>query len=175
MNWIHQKHARVLAIAPSTKGFGFAVLEGRAILVDWGVKTIKRDKNRWTLEKVGKLIEQYQPEVMVLQDFSMRHSRRSPRIRALGRQLVARAASRKVAVALFTRKQVRKVFFGGEQGTKDGIAEILAKQFPEELGSRLPPRRRPWMSEDYRMGIFDAVSLALTFAYVKSITPTRPD
>jgi len=29
------------------------------------------------------------------------------------------------------------------------------------LASRLPPKRRPWMSEDYRMDIFDAVALAL--------------
>jgi hypothetical protein len=33
-------------------------------------------------------------------------------------------------------------------------------RFPEELGHRLPPKRKPWMSEDYRMGIFDAVALA---------------
>jgi len=28
---------------------------------------------------------------------------------------------------------------------------------------RLPPKRRPWMSEDPRMDIFDAVSLAVAF------------
>jgi len=52
-------------------------------------------------------------------------------------------------------------------GTKDGVAEIIAKQFPDELGSRLPPQRRPWTSEDYRMGIFDAMALALAFRKVK--------
>jgi len=40
-----------------------------------------------------------------------------------------------------------------ELGTKLAIAEILAKKYPEELGSRLPPKRRLWMSEDYRMDI----------------------
>jgi hypothetical protein len=46
---------------------------------------------------------------------------------------------------------------------------IIAKRFPEELGSRLPPERKPWMSEDSRMNIFDAVALALVFRlkYVK--------
>jgi hypothetical protein len=28
------------------------------------------------------------------------------------------------------------------------------------FGFRFPPKRREWMSEDYRMGIFDAVALA---------------
>ena len=44
------------------------------------------------------------------------------------------------------------------------MAEILAKRLPEELGFRLPPKRRAWMSEDYRMDIFDAVALALMFS-----------
>jgi hypothetical protein len=47
------------------------------------------------------------------------------------------------------------------RGTKHALAEIIAKRFPEELGSRLPPKRKPWMSEDSRMNIFDAVALAL--------------
>ena len=37
MKKIQPKHFRILAIAPSTRGFGFAVLEGQDTLVDWGV------------------------------------------------------------------------------------------------------------------------------------------
>jgi hypothetical protein len=37
----------------------------------------------------------------------------------------------------------------------------IAKRFPE-LAPRLPRFRKPWMSEDYRMSIFDAVAMALT-------------
>src|SRR2546422_6406966 len=76
--------------------------------------------------------------------------------------MTAMARSRKLRVTLFSRERVRQVFFADGKGTKDALAEILAKRFPEELGFRLPPKRRPWMSEDYRMGIFDAVALALT-------------
>ena len=49
-------------------------------------------------------------------------------------------------------------FIPDSQGTKHMLAEIIAKRFPEELGSRLPPKRKPWMSEDFRMNIFDAVA-----------------
>ena len=45
MKNIRSKHFRILAIAPSSRGFGFAVLEGQEKLVDWGVKSIKGDKN----------------------------------------------------------------------------------------------------------------------------------
>jgi hypothetical protein len=55
MNKIQPKYFRILAIAPSTRGFGFAVLEGEASLVDWGVKTAKGDKNKQSLAKVEKL------------------------------------------------------------------------------------------------------------------------
>ena len=36
---------------------------------------------------------------------------------------------------------------------------MLAMQFPDELASRLPPKRKPWKSEDGRMDIFVAVAL----------------
>jgi Holliday junction resolvasome RuvABC endonuclease subunit len=161
MNQINPKHFRILAIAPSTRGFGFAVLEGQETLVDWGVKTVKGDKNVQSLAKVKKLIAHYQPGVLVLEDASAKGSRRSPRIRKLSQQIIKMAANRKVSVKLFSRDQVMKTFIADGQGTKHALAEIMAKRFPEELGSRLPPKRRPWMSEDSRMNIFDAVTLVL--------------
>ena len=159
----HPKHFRILAIAPSTRGFGFVVLEREETLVDWGGKSVKGDKNAQCLTKVDEMIAHYQPGVMVLQDCSGKNSRRSARIQKLSQQIVALASRRKVNVKLFSKEQVKRVFFTEREGTKHALAEILAKRFPEEFGSRLPPKRRPWMSEDSRMDIFDAVSLALAF------------
>jgi len=163
MNTIFQKHPRILAIAPSTRGFGYAVLEGHKELVDWGVKSVTGDKNAESIEKVEEMIAHYTPQVMVLEDTVTKGSRRSPRIQALTKRLIALAESRTVKVALFSQKQVRRVFFADEPGTKHALAEIIAKQFSEELGFRLPPKRKPWMSEDSRMDIFDAVALAMVF------------
>ncbi|HUZ06530.1 MAG TPA: hypothetical protein VMV89_03490 [Candidatus Paceibacterota bacterium] len=56
-----------------------------------------------------------------------------------------------------------KVLIPDGQGTKHDLAEMVAGQFPEQLGSKLPPKRKAWMSEHYQMGIFDAVGLALAF------------
>ena len=161
MNKRIPQNQRILAIAPSTRGFGFAVLEGRDTLVDWGIKSVKGDKNSQCLAKVRELIGDYPPDVIVLEDTSAKDSRRGPRIRALTKEIIALALSSKVKVELLTQKQIRKNFFTDGKGTKDALAEIVAQRFSEELGDRLPPKRRPWMSEDYRMNIFDAVALAL--------------
>jgi Holliday junction resolvasome RuvABC endonuclease subunit len=161
MNRTQPKHPRILAIGPSTRGFGFAVLEGQKTLVDWGAKSVKGDKNSQCLMKVNEMIGHYQPEVMVLQDHSSEHSRRCSRIRELIQGIAALASSEGIKVALFSDKQIKRMLFAEGKGTKQDLAEILARRFPEELADRLSPKRRAWMSEDYRMCIFDAVALAL--------------
>ncbi len=163
----YQKHFRVLAISPSTRGFGYAVLEGEQTLVDWGVKHVETDKNTRCLAKVKELLVHYRPDVMVLQDHSRKDSHRSIRIRTLSRQIIALASEQKVKLMLFSRGQVERLFVPNGKGTKQARAELLAARFPLELGLRLPPTRRPWMSEDYRMDIFDAVALALVLRLTK--------
>ena len=161
MNKLLPEYPRILAIAPSTRGFGYAVLEGHKSLVAWGVKSVKGDKNAGSIEKVEKMLAHYNPQVIVLEDTAAEGSRRSPRIQALTKGLIAVAESRNIKVALFSKRQVRRVICGDDRGTKHALAEIIAGRFPEELGFRLPPKRRAWMSEDSRMDIFDAVALAL--------------
>jgi Holliday junction resolvasome RuvABC endonuclease subunit len=127
--------------------------------VDWGVKTVQEDKNANSLTKVEELIAQYQPGVLVLQD--TKDSRRSQRIRALSQKIAALAETRNVSVKLFSQEQVQRTYFADGLGTKQEIAELIAQRFPDELGTRLPEKRKAWMSEKYQMGIFDAVALAL--------------
>jgi len=57
---------------------------------------------------------------------------------------------------------VYRTFAGTGAGTKYGIATALVRAFPELL-VRLPPKRKPWQTEDSRMSIFDAVALGLTY------------
>jgi Holliday junction resolvasome RuvABC endonuclease subunit len=164
MNKKLPKYPRILAIAPSTKGFGYAVLEGHKLLVDWGVRSVTGKKNAGAIKKVEEMIAHYKPEVLVVEDTATEESRRSPRIKALTKRLIALAERCNIKAALFSQEQMRVAFFGDGRGTKHAIAAILAEQFPEELGFRLPPKRLDWKSEDSRMPIFDAVALALMVA-----------
>lgn len=154
------QHFHILAIHPSTKGFGYALLEDRERLVDWGVKSVGKEKNAECLVKLKEMIGFFQPSVIVLEDYG--ESRRAVRIRNLGQEIIALAKTHKVKAVLFPRAQVQQVFFGDGKGTKHMMAEIMAQKFPEELGERLPSKRKSWESEDYRMGIFGALALALT-------------
>jgi Holliday junction resolvasome RuvABC endonuclease subunit len=161
MNSQPPKRPRVLAIAPSTRGFGFAVMEGQEILVDWGVKAVKRGKNARCVALVEEFIDLYQPEVLAIEDLSGKNTRHSNRIRLLGQQIVAVASKRKIRAETYSRMEVNREVAMDERATKHARASQLAERFPEELGHRLPPKRRAWDSQDYRMDIFDALALAL--------------
>jgi hypothetical protein len=59
--------------------------------------------------------------------------------------------------------KLRITLLDNPKATKQEMAELLARQFPDDLAARLPPKRKPWKSEDTRMDIFDAVALAFAF------------
>jgi hypothetical protein len=113
------------------------------------------------MAKEGQLLTFYRPGVLVLQDVEAKGSRRAPRIKMLNRQMKGVAEKQKIEVKLISGKQLRSVLLGNPNGSKQEMAEMLAAQFPDELASRLPPKRKTWESEDSRMDIFDAVGLAL--------------
>src|SRR5215212_7417023 len=141
---------RVLAIDPTTKGFGFAVLERQQELIGYGVKTVIGDKNSASLKKIAELLEYYQPEVMVLENPTGKGSRRCLRVQQLIEGTVKLAASKRIKSRRFSRAQMRQVFASLGAATKYQIAVEITKRFPE-LELRLPPIRKPWMSEDERM------------------------
>jgi hypothetical protein len=167
MNQLHQKQTRILAIAPSSRGFGFAVLEEEDQLIDWGLKTVERSKTSQCLRKVEILMTHYAPTLFVLEDHLAKDFHRCERIRTLNMQFVELSIKCHIEIKLITHGQLRRAFFGEERGTKYRLAEILAEQFPTELRSRLPPKRLAWKSEDSRMAIFDAVALVLAACLVK--------
>lgn len=162
MNQTISKKVRILAIAPSARGFGFAVLEDQAIL-ECGNKGAKGDKNLHSLFKIEKLMKLFQPGVLVLQDVNAKGLHRAPRIKALHVQIIKLAERRKCKVVLFSGKELRISLLGNVKGTKHEMAEMLAQRFPVELTGKLRPKRRAWENEDGRMDMFDAVGLAVLF------------
>jgi Holliday junction resolvasome RuvABC endonuclease subunit len=164
MNPRANRDIRILAIDPSTRGFGFAVLEGPTRLIDWGVKETKTDKKRRSLKLIAELIEQYAPGVVALEDYEGKGSRRCHRIGELINDISKLALKRKVKVKSFSRAKVKDAFSETGGSNKYEIAKAIAGRFPE-LAPRLPRFRKPWMSEDYRMAIFDAVAMAMAYFY----------
>ena len=91
----------------------------------------------------------------MLQDVEAKGSRRHPWIKTLNRQIKRMTEKHKIKVKLISKKQLRISLLGNPKGTKQEMAEKLAMQFPDEIASRLPPKRKPWKSEDSGMDIFD--------------------
>ncbi len=153
---------RVLAIDPTHRGFGYVVFEGPEFLVDWGVRSVHSPKNPRCAESAARLIDLYRPDVLILEDASATGCRRQARVRGLLDELVTLARQRGVRVHRVSRQNVRKTFASQGASNKYRIARVIATRFPE-LTPHLPPERKPWMSEDQRMAMFDAAAFALAF------------
>src|SRR6266481_9429759 len=102
MSRAYTKDIRVLAIDPSTRGFGFAVLEGPERLIDWGVKETKKNKNPRTLKLIDNLIDVYLPSMIVVEDYDGKGSRRCRRIQGLISDISKLATKRKIRVKSFS-------------------------------------------------------------------------
>ncbi len=156
---------RVMAIDPTTRGFGFVVFEGPTTLVDWGERRGGPVKNRDTLAKVADMITRYSPEVLVLEDAGRTDTRRCARVRRLLWSLRHLAIRKGVNARGFSPSLVRRAF---GTATKHQIAQITAVLVPE-LAPLMPRVRKPWMTEDHRTAIFDAAALALTYFQTRGL------
>ncbi len=154
---------RVLAIDPTNRGCGFAVFEGPTRLIDWGIKRVGgRNVNAGCIAAVVRLLRWYEPECLVIEDCAVRGARRRDRVRRLTDDLVDLARRFHVRAVRVPWTRVRRACGSSPIATKEQIAARLAEQFPE-LARHLPAHRKPWMSEDVRMSIFDAAALARTW------------
>lgn len=155
-----KNNSRVLAIAPAHRGFGYAVMEGREMLVDWGVKEV-RDKRACYEDKISELINLYQPDAIVIEDALNEVSSRCDRIKGLIKFIATLAFEKKIEFCRVSKEDVKKIYVKLSIATKHQMAEKIAFQFPE-LVPCLPPKRMPWMSEDSRMSIFRAIVLKIS-------------
>lgn len=170
MNEIQTDNALILAVFPSVRGFGFALFHGAWIPLDWGFRHVQGDKNENSVEKVGRLIDDYAPDTLLLEDHSGEGSRRSARVASLIDKIAALAACKGVAVTRYSRDQIRECFAEFGAVTKYEIAQAISRSLPE-FPPQLPPARKIWLPEDSRMSIFDAVALIFTHFYFEAIKP----
>jgi Holliday junction resolvasome RuvABC endonuclease subunit len=117
---------RVLAIDPISRGFGFTVVESPTTLIDWGVKSVRQQKEESTLAKVSELIRLYRPEDVVLEDY--KKSRRSPRIKRLLSTICDLAVRHGLKSRRFSTSHVKRVFQTFGAHTKHEIAQAVAQQ-----------------------------------------------
>jgi hypothetical protein len=157
-----QRDRLILAIYPTPRGFGFVVLEGRNRTIDWGTKEARGDKNSITLKKAGELMSWYRPHLLIIENTQATSSRRVRRIRNLHHELIDLAITHKIAVRQFARSEIKAAFASRAASTRYEIAQAISRELPD-LEPWLPRPKKIWESEDRKLSIFDAASLALTF------------
>jgi Holliday junction resolvasome RuvABC endonuclease subunit len=158
----HHKQFRIAAVSLSTNGFGYAVMEGER-LVEYRNKVFLADKSANSFTHIKKLIDHFQPDILVLHDVNAKGTHRASRIKELHLKVVAFAKRRKLKVVKISGTELRVALLGNPKGTKQEMAELLAKRFPDELVERIPTKRKAWTSENARMDIFDAAGLVVAF------------
>src|SRR3546814_13598859 len=102
------------------------------------VKGLKGDqKNPKGLKAVRALVEQYQPDALVIEDCAAKGARRSERIRRLYRSIEALAASQVIEVHRYSRAQLRQCLDEGcgawrQQEIAQATANLLPQPAPRQ-------------------------------------------
>ncbi len=151
---------RVIALDVRSRNFGFIVFEGPNEILDWGVRSFRSRANAVktpATTKLLSLLDEFTPSAVVIRERGIGSTKKPKLLYIIERQV----RSRRIPLRFITPREVNRAFVGFESN-KYEVASVLAKQFPA-LASRLPPKRKCWQSEDYRMGIFDATAVGVAY------------
>lgn len=151
----------ILALEPKSRGLGYVMFKNESQAIDWGVHETRIAKNARCRAKAQKLVEEYKPELVVIEKTNDPCARRQSRIVRLIDQIISDIEKAGGTVERVARRKAIERFSGFGVGSKDDIAVAIASMLPE-LAHRLPKRRKAWESEHYSMAIFEAAALALT-------------
>src|SRR5258708_544656 len=101
---------RILAIDPTTKGFGYVILDLPLRLIAWGMAHIEGEKRFGAITRFEALLDQFRPDAVVLEDTTAPGSRRYPRVRDLLERLAKIARERGIQVHTVSRLDVIAYF-----------------------------------------------------------------
>ena len=151
----------VLAVHPSTTGFGWVLFEGALAPVVWGIASTKDKRNSTAMRRFETLLNQYHPSVVVLETFRGENARRGARIQELAQTMSGFAANRDIEVAVYSREFVSSSVAGDARAKRHAVARAVVVALPI-FRRHMPAKRQVWQSEDSRQCLFDAVALAMT-------------
>ena len=152
---------RVVAFNVHSRSFGSVVFEGPNRMLNWGVRSFRSAANGVKVPAATKflaMLDEFRPSAVVVRD---RVTARNAKMTKMLVMIERQARSCRIPVRFISRQDVNRVFVGFESN-KYEVASALARQFPD-LASPLPPKRKCWHSEDYRMGILDAAAVAVAY------------
>lgn len=155
MNEPESLKLRILAFEVRSRGFGFATFDGAHLLLDWGMSPVAVADRVELVQALVSLLDEARPRVVVIGTSGTSAALKT--VRAVSKA----ARLRMMNVQRVSRPQLSTTFAGRNQN-KHEIGVAIGERFPE-LAAYVPPKRKPWNSEDYRTRIFDAVASGLAY------------
>lgn len=156
----------VCAVHPTSFGFGWVVFEGPNAPVDWGLVSARAKRQHKLFARFDRILNRYEPSVLVTEAFAPESAERSLRIQRLYRELIHRAQLRGMRTPIYGREVVRSCFTRERAIDRYDIAQAVANRIAA-FAHRMPRARKAWHSEDARQSLFDAAALALTYYALK--------
>ncbi len=141
----------------TTRGMAFAVTEGPRRLVGSGLHRIPPSTSR-AVKILDRVIRRAKPLFVAFDREGARHKRQRGRVFA---GAVKKACDMHGVIVLEVANSQIRALSEKQRPTKWHIAEVIARHFPEVARS-LPPRRKPWQSEDDRIGLFMALAASVS-------------
>ena len=155
--------ARILAIALRSQRLGFVVTEGSIELVHWGMIYYEGNEEASiaaAMKRAQTLFARFAPSRVAIERSQAARVPSRENLQFFYRRVRRETSRRSIPVSMFTRIKVRSAFADFGVRSKDEIAALLARMFPE-LQPKLPPKRKLWKREHFSMPLFDAVALAV--------------
>lgn len=156
---------RILAIDPGTRHMGVAVLAGPE-LIYYAVRDFKRKRPadellRATRKALLALIAKYAPTVLAYEKTFYVQAKSSALLHVQEAEIARVAKVARLEVVGYSPAHVRKVLCRDGRATKQRVADLLTRRFPELAGYR---HRGEPLREQYWLNMFDAVAVAAVCA-----------
>jgi crossover junction endodeoxyribonuclease RuvC len=151
----------ILALDPGLRDLGYAVLSGRRLVTAsvLPLRSVPRGRRLGRVrESLLTLIRAHRPRTLVLEHIPKRPLDKLGGLPALGRLLRRMAKERRLDLATYSARTVRRSVVGDGWAGKREVAETLSSLFPD-LRVHLTHDRK-W-KERYWQNMFDAVALAI--------------
>jgi len=156
-----QKSGLVLAVHPTSRGFGWVLFEGPLAPVNWGIASVKTNRSAWCMMRFGKLLDLYRPKAILLEVNDPPEEARRGRVAFLVQDMQGFAANRDIDIHVYSRIEIATALLSDEDASRGAVVKVVADLLPI-LRDRLPSPRRPWQSIDGRRCLFDAAALGIT-------------
>ena len=116
------KHSKspelMLAVHPTSRGFGWVLFEGPLVPVDWGIASAKGKRSAQGMVRFKQLIDQYRPSVLVLEKYEEDDSNRGERIRTIAQTMRGFANNHDMDTPIYGGEEVRIAVTGNPKASR---------------------------------------------------------